>query len=118
MNSTITQAAKRTARIVIKNGPLLAQVTASLGNRRYLAGKQAYDFLGGILSEPVTEVMRQMQYLGLASISKRDLDDPTEAALAVASAAFMDASRGARKTITEQVERAMTHLDDELAAGW
>lgn len=118
MNPTITKSAKRTAQIAIKAGPLLAQVTAPLGSRRYLAGKQAYDFLGSVLEEPVTEVMRQMRYLGLASISKRDLSDPTEASLAVAAAAVLDGSRGVRATVTEQVERAMAYLDDELAAGW
>lgn len=118
MNSTIAQDAKRTAQIVIKNGPLLAQVTAPLGNRRYLAGKQAYDFLGEMLTKPVTEIHAQIQHLGLPSIGVRDLNDQTEAALAVAAAAILDGSRGVRATVTEQLERAMRQLDDELSAGW
>lgn len=108
----------RIAQLAVQN-PLLAQVTDLLGNRRYLAGQQAYEFLAHLLEGSTAAEMRaQMAHLGLASIAKRDLADPTEAALAVAAAALLDSTRGLRATVSEQLERAMRHLDSELSAGW
>lgn len=108
----------RTAQISIQ-APLLAQVTALLGSRRYLAGKQAYEFLAHLLANSTASEMRsQMSHLGLASIAKRDLEDPTEAALAVAAAALLDSARGLRATVSEQLDLALRHLDSELAADW
>lgn len=119
MNRTmIPDTKKRTAQILIQNGPLLAQVGNQLGGRRYLAGKDAYDYLGNMLTKPVTEIRSCLSHLGLSSVATRDLDDDVEAALAVAAAAILDSSKGVRATVTEQLERAMRMLDDELAAGW
>lgn len=107
----------RTARVSVA-APLLPQVTALLPNR-YLAGKQAYDFIGNLLdATPAMELQSHVENLGLSSIATRDLDDPVAAALAVAAAAILDASKGVRATVSERLELAMGLLDSELSAGW
>lgn len=109
---------KHIAQLTIQS-PLLAQVTDLLGNRRYLAGQQAYEFLSHLLvNSTASEMQAAVAHLGLASITKRDLENPTEAALAVAAAALLDSTRGRRATVSEQLDLAMRHLDNELSAGW
>ena len=116
--TTITKPATEFATDILMDGtPLLPQVVALLDNA-YRAGKDAYDLLAELRSYSAVKIAMRLSQMGIHSIKTRDLTDPMGAALAVATAALLDGSRGTRATGVERIDLAMDILAEQLAADW
>ena len=114
MSATTTQRIS-----LVLSRPLAGQVARALGSRAARTAKDAYDYLNNVRGQGASEAHAAVTAMSsLSALPERDLSAPTSAALAIASAAILDVSKGSgRRTAGERIEAAMDLLDDEFSAG-